>query len=187
MGFAYLATLFSNIIGVEFMERMWSPWRSEYINAFKEKKSDKSCVFCSAVNEDIKKDNCLLVYQGVDVFTIMNLYPYNNGHLMVVPNRHISKVSEITLEEFAEITKQITLATEVLTKLFSPHGFNIGANIGKAAGAGIDTHIHFHVIPRWNGDTNFMPVVGKVKVISHDILQTKNDLIKIYKELQKET
>lgn len=165
---------------------MWSPWRSEYINAFKEKKSDKSCVFCNAVSENIAIDKSLLVFQGVDVFTIMNLYPYNNGHLMVVPHRHISKINEITVVEFAEITKQITLATEALTKLFSPHGFNIGANIGKAAGAGIDTHIHFHVIPRWNGDTNFMPVVGEVKVISHDLLRTKNDLIKIYKELLKE-
>jgi len=169
------------------MERMWSPWRSEYIDDFKEEKKDKSCVFCNATTEDINSDKSLVIYRGEKVFTIMNLYPYNNGHLMVVPKRHISKINEISPDEFIEITKQITFATEALTKLYSPHGFNIGANIGKAAGAGIDTHIHFHIIPRWNGDTNFMPVVGKVKVISHDILKTKKDLIKIYKNFGKES
>jgi ATP adenylyltransferase len=166
------------------MERMWSTWRSQYIDAFKEKKGDEECVFCSAVKENIGDDDCLVIYMGKDVFTIMNLYPYNNGHLMVVPKRHISSISDITTEEFAEITKQIKFATEGLTKLYSPHGFNIGANIGKAAGAGIDTHLHFHVIPRWNGDTNFMPVVGEVKIISHDLIRTKNDLINVYKDFQ---
>jgi len=164
------------------MERMWSPWRSQYIDAFKEKKDDKKCIFCNAQNENMEDDNCLVVFRGNDVFTIMNLYPYNNGHLMVVPKRHIFNISQITTEEFAEITKQITLATEALTKLFSPQGFNIGANIGKAAGAGIDTHLHFHIVPRWNGDTNFMPVIGEVKIISHELLKTKNNLIKIYNE-----
>jgi len=100
----------------------------------------------------------------------------------VLPNRHISSISDITTEEFSEISLQIKQATEALSKLYSPHGFNIGANVGKAAGAGIDTHLHFHVIPRWNGDTNFMPVVGEVKVISHDLLKTKKDLINVYKE-----
>ena len=164
------------------MERMWSPWRSQYIDAFKEKKGDENCVFCSAVKENMEEENCLVVYKSIDIFTILNLYPYNNGHLMVVPNRHISSISDITTSEFAEITKQIKFATEALTKLYSPQGFNIGANVGKAAGAGIDTHLHFHVIPRWNGDTNFMPVVGEIKVISHDLIKTKIDLIKAYKD-----
>ena len=165
------------------MERMWSPWRSQYIDAFKEKKDETACVFCHSINENIENDSCLVIYRGQKVFTIMNLYPYNNGHLMVVPKRHIFKINQITTDEFAEITKQITLATEALTKLYEPHGFNIGANVGKAAGAGIDTHLHFHIVPRWNGDTNFMPVIGEVKVISHELLKTKNRLIEIYKEL----
>jgi len=166
------------------MERIWSPWRSKYIDAIKEKKGDEECVFCSAVKENIGDDDCLVVYKAESVFTIMNLYPYNNGHLMVVPNRHISSISDITTEEFAEITKQIKLASESLTKLYLPHGFNIGANIGKAAGAGIDTHLHFHIVPRWNGDTNFMPVVGEVKIISHELMKTKNNLISVYKDFQ---
>jgi ATP adenylyltransferase len=165
------------------MERMWSPWRSQYIDAFKEKKDDNECVFCNALKDNIEDDNSLVIHKGKDVFTIMNLYPYNNGHIMVVPNRHISALNQITTEEFAEITKQISLASDALTELYSPQGFNIGANIGKAAGAGIDTHIHFHIIPRWSGDTNFMPVVGEVKIISHDLIKTKNNLVKIYKEI----
>ena len=165
------------------MERMWSPWRSQYIDAFKEKKDENACVFCHSINENIENDNCLVIHRGKKAFTIMNLYPYNNGHLMVVPKRHIFKINQITTDEFAEITKQITHATEALTKLYDPHGFNIGANVGKAAGAGIDTHLHFHIVPRWNGDTNFMPVIGEVKIISHELLITKNKLIEIYKEL----
>lgn len=167
------------------MERMWSPWRSEYINAFKSEDENNSCVFCTAQSEDMTDDKSLVVYRGKQVFTIMNLYPYNNGHLMVVPQKHISKIDQIDSELFSEITRQITLATSALTKLFSPQGFNIGANIGKAAGAGIDTHLHFHIVPRWNGDTNFMPVVGEVKIISHELFKTRNELIKIYKEIEK--
>ena len=166
------------------MERMWSPWRSQYIDAFKVKNDNESCVFCSAVKGNIEEDKSLVIYKGTNIFTIMNLYPYNNGHLMVVPNRHISTINEITVNEFAEITKQISFATDALTKLYSPQGFNIGANIGKAAGAGIDTHIHFHIIPRWNGDTNFMPVVGEVKIISHDLINTRNDLRNIYNKFE---
>ena len=165
------------------MERMWSPWRSEYIDAFKEKKDENICVFCNSIYENIDDDKCLVIYREKDVFTIMNLYPYNNGHLMVVPRRHIFKINQITTVEFAEITRQITLATDALTKLYEPHGFNIGANVGKAAGAGIDTHLHFHIVPRWNGDTNFMPVIGEVKIISHELLLTKKRLIEIYTEI----
>jgi ATP adenylyltransferase len=106
---------------------------------------------------------------------------------MVVPNRHISDLSEITTKEFAEITSQITLATEALKKLYSPHGFNIGANVGKAAGAGIDTHLHFHIVPRWNGDTNFMPVIGEVKVISHELIETKKNLRNAIEEILNQT
>jgi len=169
------------------MERLWSPWRSMYIDSMKDKDGDESCVFCNAVKSDIENDSSLVVFRRNEIFIVLNLYPYNNGHLMVVPNRHISDLSEITTEEFAEITSQITLATEALKKLYSPHGFNIGANVGKAAGAGIDTHLHFHIVPRWNGDTNFMPVVGEVKVISHELIETKKNLRKAIEELLNNT
>jgi ATP adenylyltransferase len=152
----------------------------------KEKKDDEGCVFCTAVEEKIDDGSSLVVFRRNNIFLVLNLYPYNNGHLMVVPNRHISDLSEITTAEFAEITSQIILATEALKLLYSPHGFNVGANIGKAAGAGIDTHLHFHIVPRWNGDTNFMPIVGEAKVISHELIETKKDLIKSIKELLKQ-
>ena len=152
----------------------------------KEKKDDEGCVFCTAVEEKIDDGSSLVVFRRNNIFLVLNLYPYNNGHLMVVPNRHISDLSEITTAEFVEITSQITLATEALKLLYSPHGFNVGANIGKAAGAGIDTHLHFHIVPRWNGDTNFMPIVSEAKVISHELMETKKDLIKSIKELLKQ-
>lgn len=151
----------------------------------KDKNDFESCVFCDAVSEQPEDEISLVVFKRENIFTVLNLYPYNNGHMMVVPNRHISDLSEITTTEFAEITSQITLSTEALKILYSPHGFNIGANIGKAAGAGIDSHLHFHIIPRWNGDTNFMPIVGEVKVISHELNNTKINLINTYKELLK--
>ncbi len=159
------------------MEKMWSPWRSAYIESFKTKSDNEKCIFCSAVMQDLTDDQSLVVYKGRNVFVVLNLYPYNNGHLMVVPNRHICTLDDLTDEENAEIMKLIRLSSNALSEIMSPHGFNIGANIGKAAGAGIDTHIHFHIVPRWNGDTNFMPVLGDVKVISQDLQRTKKDLI----------
>jgi ATP adenylyltransferase len=165
------------------MEKMWSPWRSEYIESFKSKVEDAGCIFCSAVNHKIEEDNSLVVYKGKAAFIMLNLYPYNNGHLMLVPNRHICKLTELTPGENSEIMYLVQKSSEALNIIMSPQGFNIGANIGKAAGAGIDTHLHFHIVPRWNGDTNFMPVLGQVKVISQDLLRTKKDLIEAYSKL----
>ena len=165
------------------MEKMWSPWRSVYIESFKDKPKDEKCVFCAAQKEDINDDKSLKVFEGDKAFIVMNLYPYNNGHLMVVPRRHISDYSELTREERYEVADLIGLAIEALKAVSSPHGFNVGANIGKAAGAGIDQHMHFHIVPRWSGDTNFMPVLGEVKVISQELLQTKKALIEAFAKL----
>lgn len=158
------------------MDKLWSTWRSHYIDSFKNQTGKESCVFCDAVNQDENSDDSLVVQKGHNSFIIMNLYPYNGGHIMIVPNRHICDLNEITAEEFAEITSQIQSVTEVLKKIMAPQGFNIGANIGRAAGAGIDTHLHFHIVPRWEGDTNFMTSIGKVKVISQDLLDIKKRL-----------
>ncbi len=165
------------------MERLWSPWRSAYIDSLKDKPEDEQCVFCNAQDESINDKNSLLIFKGTLVFTVLNKYPYNNGHLMIVPKRHISDLSDLTSDEFREITSQIKIAVEALKEMYNPQGFNIGANIGKAAGAGIDSHIHFHVVPRWNGDTNFMTAVGDVKVISHELVETKVNLVERIKIL----
>lgn len=162
------------------MDKLWSPWRANYIQSFKHKSDSEECVFCSVHQLDINDDESLVVYKSDLCFVMLNLYPYNSGHLMIIPYRHISDIEEITNDEFAEITKLITLSKKALTDLMKPQGFNIGANIGKAAGAGIDQHIHFHILPRWIGDTNFMPAIGEVKVISQDLLETKKELVKVF-------
>ncbi len=114
----------------------------------------------------------------------MNLYPYNNGHLMVVPNRHLNDLSLLTTEENNEIMLNLQKAQRALSEVMNPEGFNIGANIGKVSGAGVEEHIHFHIVPRWNGDTNFMPVLGEVKIISQDLIHTKEKLLSAYSKLE---
>ena len=134
-------------------------------------------------DDEIENPNSLVVHKSVLTFTVLNLYPYNNGHMMVVPYRHTSDFGSFTTEESIEVMEQTQLAVKALTFVYGPEGFNLGANLGKVAGAGIDEHIHFHIVPRWNGDTNFMPVLGEVKVISQDLLTTKKKLIEAYKNL----
>jgi ATP adenylyltransferase len=166
------------------MNHLWSPWRSEYIEAFKEKKKSDSCVLCSLIKEDVENSENLLVNKGELTVTVLNLFPYNNGHLMIIPFRHTDSFLSLSEDENLEIMKKIQSACKALTSVFQPEGFNIGANIGKISGAGIDDHIHFHIVPRWNGDTNFMPVLGEVKVISQDLLLTKKKLLEAYRLLE---
>lgn len=165
------------------MNKLWSPWRSNYIQSFKHKSENEECVFCSSPKLDINDDESLVVYKSEHSFVMLNLYPYNSGHLMVIPYRHMSDIDELTDKEFADITNLIKLSKKALTKAMKPQGFNIGANLGKAAGAGIDQHIHFHILPRWIGDTNFMPAIGEVKVISQDLLETKKELMNAFLEI----
>lgn len=165
------------------MKNLWSPWRSNYIESFKDKQSGGNCIFCEAVEKDTADMSNLLIRKTKNTLVIMNLYPYNNGHLMIVPKSHIGSIEQITQEESHELMDEIILAEKVLQKVYSPHGFNIGANLGRAGGAGIEEHIHFHIVPRWNGDTNFMPAIGEVKVISQDLAETKKRLLGGFKEI----
>jgi len=160
------------------MEKMYSPWRSQYIESFKDK-TEKKCIFCDVESLNPVDESNLVIYKGKYCFIIMNLYPYNNGHLMIVPYRHLSDISHLTDDENLEIMKFVQGSIKALKEVMMPEGFNMGANLGKCGGAGIDQHIHFHVVPRWNGDTNFMPAIGEVKIISQDILVTKRNLIKV--------
>ncbi len=169
------------------MEKLWSPWRSQYIESIKEKDKSHGCVFCEISNLDVNDLSNLLVDKGKLTFTVLNLYPYNNGHLMVLPYRHTSEFSSLTSNELMEVMEKLQLAEQALRSVLSPEGFNIGANLGKASGAGIDEHLHFHIVPRWNGDTNFMPVLGEVKVISQDLILTKKNLLKAFSEIKKRT
>jgi ATP adenylyltransferase len=129
------------------------------------------------------EDN-LLIGKRKYTFTVLNLYPYNNGHLMVVPYRHTDDFITLTNQENLEIMEELQKVSLALKEIYNPEGFNIGANLGRVSGAGIHEHIHFHIVPRWNGDTNFMPVLGEVKVISQDLLVTKKKLIDVYSKIK---
>jgi len=167
------------------MERLFSPWRSEYIESFHKENGDKTCVFCNAVNENPVDVNSLVVYKGKTVFIIMNRYPYNNGHLLILPYRHVAKLNELNDAEKTEIFYLLEVSVQALDGVLNSQGHNIGMNLGKAAGAGIEDHLHFHVVPRWNGDTNFMPVLNDVKLISEEILKTKTKLISFFEGFKK--
>ncbi|MDR3610298.1 MAG: HIT domain-containing protein [Ignavibacteriaceae bacterium] len=163
------------------MDKLWSPWRSQYIESIKVK--DGGCIFCELSNDLVENYESLVVDKGTYTFTVLNLFPYNNGHLMVIPYRHTSELESLTPAENLEIMEKLQLAMKALKMVLNPEGFNIGANLGRVSGAGIDEHVHFHIVPRWNGDTNFMPVLGEVKVISQDLLTTKKKLVEAYRSL----
>ncbi len=145
------------------VDKIFAPWRSEYILSGDTNPS--GCIFCDYPKQDKDEEN-LIVYRGKLCFVIMNRYPYNAGHLMVIPYRHLHNFAEMTTDELAELMQLVQKAVATLTIVMYPDGFNIGMNIGKVAGAGIDQHLHMHVVPRWNGDTNFMPVISDTRVIS---------------------
>ncbi len=150
------------------MKRLFSPWRSQYISTFKDEKKLKSgCLFCRIAKDPSDAEN-LVVTRNRHCFVVMNRYPYNSGHLMIVPYKHISQFGDLTNEEYADVMEATSQMITALEKVSNPQGFNFGANLGRVAGAGIDQHIHFHLVPRWNGDTNFMPTLAEVKLVSED-------------------
>ena len=142
------------------MKRMWSPWRIEYIRG----EHPKGCVFCDKPQETEDPDN-LILFRGEHCFVMMNRYPYTNGHLLVVPYQHVSMPYELSQDATLEMNIEINMCLEVLGEAMHPDGFNVGMNLGAAAGAGIKDHLHAHVVPRWVGDTNFMPVLNETRVI----------------------
>ena len=153
---------------------LWAPWRAEYIHSFN-KKPGKGCIFCLKPGRKKDREN-LILFRGRSVFVIMNRYPYNNGHLMVVPCRHVADPADLSREENHALWDALLICKKAIQKLFRPAGFNIGMNLGRCAGAGIEGHCHIHIVPRWNGDTNFMPVFGNVKVVSEGLFQTYDRL-----------
>lgn len=146
------------------MDRLWSPWRLEYVTG---SKPDTGCVFCDAPRPP--DEESLVVFEGVTCYVVLNLYPYNNGHLMVVPYRHLPALASLTPEELAELALLTQRSETALTEAYAPHGINVGINLGKSAGAGVLDHLHVHLVPRWNGDTNFMTVVGNMRVLPEDL------------------
>ena len=156
------------------MKSLWAPWRMSYILG--QDKPD-GCIFCQA-SDGVGFDN-LVLGVGETCLAMMNKYPYNNGHVLVAPKRHVARLSALSLEEQTDLIFNVTLATQAMQELMNPEGFNVGLNLGRAAGAGIEEHLHYHVVPRWNGDTNFMTVLGEVRSIPEH-LEASHQKLKPY-------
>ncbi len=152
---------------------LWAPWRSSYVM---KNNNDKYCIFCNAAN-NIEQFN-YVIYKSKYSIAMLNRYPYNNGHVMVAPIRHVPSIELLNDEELLDLMKTIALVIRAIRLCYNPHGLNIGSNIGKAAGAGIEHHVHIHIVPRWIGDTNFMPTIAFSKVIPEDLNTTWNKLKK---------
>jgi len=158
------------------MERIWAPWRMKYIL------SDKveGCIFCEKVAEEDDENN-LILYRGGSCFLILNTFPYNCGHLMVVPYRHIGEVEKLEESESLELMRLTQLSVQTLKSILNPEGFHLGMNLGRVSGAGVEGHLHIHIVPRWNGDTNFMPLLADTKVLSESLRETYKKLVQGFK------
>lgn len=156
-------------------KNLWAPWRIEYILS----KKPSECIFCENPKKGNDRKN-LILYRGRLCYVIMNKYPYNNGHLMVVPFKHASEIEELPGRTLGELMGMTKYAILCLKEIMRPEGFNTGLNIGKVAGAGIDEHLHMHIVPRWAGDTSFMAVVGEMKVIPEHLMETYDKLYPVF-------
>ena len=154
--------------------RIWAPWRLAYVKDAS-KDTEEECIFCVKPEEDDDRAN-LIVHRGEHSFVILNLYPYTNGHLMVAPYEHIASFQELSPETIAEMMALAQRAMARLEEVYDPHGYNVGINQGRVAGAGVEHHIHLHVVPRWGGDTNFMPVIADTKVMPQTLEQSYDAL-----------
>jgi len=153
------------------MEQLWAPWRVEYIR----KTREIGCILCQKIKESNDEAN-LILCRGQNNFIILNAFPYNPGHLMVAPYRHTANLQDLTYEEVKEHFDLVRKGVELLKEVMKPDGFNVGLNLGKVAGAGIEEHLHTHIVPRWQGDTNFMPVLSDTRVISEAVTATYKKL-----------
>jgi len=156
------------------MKTLWAPWRMDYVG----RKKANICVFCQTLKEDLDEKN-LILFRGERAFVIMNRYPYNNGHLMVAPKRHITDFEALNEEEGKEFLALLKRSLSALKSTFRPEGFNVGINLGVAGGAGF-AHLHLHIVPRWKGDTNFMPVLAETKVVPQHLRETYERLRPVF-------
>jgi ATP adenylyltransferase len=160
------------------VERLWSPWRLAYVTGTSDA---QGCVFCEALASEAAAP--LVLFRGDICYVILNLYPYNNGHLMVVPNRHVASLAECSVAELGEMMELTRRAEIALAEAYRPQGLNVGINLGRSAGAGVVDHVHIHAVPRWTGDTNFMSVIGQVRVLPEELDETARRLRPIFERL----
>lgn len=161
------------------MDKLWAPWRVTYITDILKK--DKGCIFCRMVKEKKDRKNYVLIRKQ-HAYSVLNLYPYNNGHMLIVPNRHVDDLSKLAKSEREELFDLLDETKVLLAKALHPGGYNIGINLGRTAGAGFPGHLHIHLVPRWNGDVNFMPVTAHTKVISQSLKALYRELSHAYKK-----
>jgi ATP adenylyltransferase len=157
------------------MDRLWTPWRYDYVSGIDP--SDLSCVFCRILAERDKDAENLVLFRGKMLFAILNLFPYTVGHLLIVANRHIALLSQAEKEELHAFIETARTCVAALQDEYHPEGFNLGFNLGRAAGAGVDRHLHMHVLPRWTGDTNFLSVVSETRVLPEELAKTRQRLL----------
>jgi ATP adenylyltransferase len=158
------------------VERLWSPWRLEYITNTSPSQPQNACIFCEAQKNPAHDAQSLIVYRGLHNFVILNKYPYTSGHLMIAPNSHLGHLSAAPKEVTDEMMDLLKRSQKALIDVYNPEGFNIGMNLGKVAGAGVADHLHVHILPRWGGDTNFMSTVGETRVLPEDLSVTYQKL-----------
>ena len=172
------------------MKRLWTPWRMAYIRPSKKttkSKKPSGCIFCDKIKMSKRSDRKnLVLLRGERAFLMMNLYPYTNGHLMVAPYTHTGELESLDGETLTEMMLLVGKGIRALRRVMSPHGFNVGMNIGRVAGAGVEDHVHIHVVPRWNGDTNFMPVLAETRMIPELLPDTYDHLFAALKEQENE-
>ncbi len=165
------------------MKKIWAPWRIEYI---KQTRADDECFICEVINDDpINDKKNLILHRGKNAIVLLNLYPYIAGHLMIAPLEHTADLKDLPLETGSEMWALTTKTVELLKAAIRPEGFNIGLNLGKVSGAGLKTHLHIHIVPRWSGDTNFMPILSDTRVISQELSETYSELEKFKEILEK--
>ena len=161
------------------MKVLWAPWRMEYILS----EGEDGCFICDLIGEGPSEEN-LLLYRGEHAMVLMNRYPYNNGHILVAPVAHTADLSELTELEYRETMELFRFSLKALENLMQPEGFNAGLNLGKTGGAGLEEHVHFHIVPRWHGDTNFMPVIGDLRVIPEALKETYKYLRPLFEDYE---
>ncbi|MDG3003095.1 HIT family protein [Paludisphaera mucosa] len=164
------------------LDRIWAPWRAQYVSgAVRDARTDSACFLCTGLAEDRDAEN-LIAWRGRETVVVLNRYPYNNGHLLIAPTNHKGTLQELNGSELVEPIETIRWMISILDRMMRPQGYNVGLNQGKAAGAGLPGHLHWHVVPRWDGDVNFMPVLAETKVITeslgsfHDRLRSEIEL-----------
>jgi ATP adenylyltransferase len=160
------------------MEILWAPWRMEYVNSHTEK---GECIFCP-IDVRAEDEKRLILFVGEWSIVLMNRFPYINGHLLVAPVRHVSSLDALSPEEKLDLITRVEMSIGVLGEVMNPGGFNVGLNIGKTAGAGVEEHIHFHIVPRWSGDTNYMTILGEVRVIPEHLQVTYRKLLPFFRK-----